>query len=276
MTSADLPEPDSDELKALLRETEQQVIYRLLYERRDDPPTMTEIEAFYADQAGGAHAQTGRRLRDMYAIFDMKPERRDGVWVYPLRGRATSKPSTTTRRKGISARVRGEVLSSKRCVQCGKTPADDHVKLEVDHKIPHSWGGTDDIENLQPLCTQCNHDKQAFYSSMDPFEDQIRAATQHKEPHRRIGELLKAFHAADVEAPAQVVSVVASMHQYQDDWQRRMRELRVLGWDYTTSKRKENGRMMSYYRLTAFADWPDGNIRAEIERLKKAKKNPAG
>ncbi|MFK0649315.1 MULTISPECIES: HNH endonuclease [Dermacoccus] len=41
------------------------------------------------------------------------------------------------------------------------------MKLEVDHKIPHSWGGTDDIENLQPLCTQCNHDKQAFYSSIE-------------------------------------------------------------------------------------------------------------
>lgn len=143
------------------------------------------------------------------------------------------------------------------------------MKLELDHKIPLSWGGTDHTENLQPLCTQCNHDKQAFYSSMDPFEEEIRAAAQHMDPHRRIGELLKAFHAAGVEAPSRVISVVASMHQYQDDWQRRLRELRVLGWDYKTSRRKENGRMMSYYRLTTFTDWPEGDIRAEIERRKK-------
>ena len=146
------------------------------------------------------------------------------------------------------------------------------MKLEVDHKIPHSWGGTDDIENLQPLCTQCNHDKQAFYSSLDPFEEQIRAATAYMEPHRRIGELLKAFHAAGVDAPSQVVGVVASMHQYQEDWQKRMRELRELGWDYETIKRKENGRIRSYYRLTAFTDWPDGNIAAEIKRREHAKK----
>lgn len=272
MTLDELPEPDSTELSAVLRGKEQQVIYRLLHARRDDPPTMTEIEEFYAKEAGEAHAHTGRRLRDMYSIFDVKPEQRNGKWVYPLRGWATKKPANAAGRKGFSARVRGEVLSAKRCAQCGKTPIEDHVKLEVDHKIPHSWGGTDEIENLQPLCTQCNHDKQAFYSSMDPFEEQIRAATAHMEPHRRIGELLKAFYAADVAVPSQVVAVVASMHQYQDDWQKRMRELRELGWNYTTCKRKENGRIMSYYRLTEFTEWPEGNIRAEISRREKAKK----
>ncbi|MCT1448682.1 HNH endonuclease [Brevibacterium casei] len=272
MTLAELPEPDSTELSEVLRRKEQQVIYRLLHTRRDDPPTMTEIEEFYAKQTGSAHAHTGRRLREMYSIFDVKPEQRDGRWVYPLRGWATKNPAKAAGRKGISARVRGEVLNAKRCAQCGKTPGEDHVKLEVDHKIPHSWGGTDEIENLQPLCTQCNHDKQAFYSSMDPYEEQIRAATAHLEPHRRIGELLKAFYAADVEVPSQVVAVVASMHQYQDDWQKRMRELRKLGWDFTTSKRKENGRMMSYYQLTKFTEWPEGSIRAEITRREKAKK----
>jgi hypothetical protein len=273
MTAADLPAPDSEELKTLLRETEQQVIYRLLYNRRHDPPTMTEIAAFYAEESGRAHAQTGRRVRGMYTTFDMKPELRDGVWVYLLRGLAAEGEAAPKMSRRISARVRGEVLSSKRCAQCGKTPSEDHVKLEIDHKIPHSWGGTDDIENLQPLCVKCNHDKQAFYSSMDPFEEQIRAATQHMEPHRRIGELLKAFHSAGVEAPAQVIQVVASMHQYQEDWQKRTRELRVLGWDYVTSKRKENGRIRSYYQLTAFTDWPEGSISAEIKRREAAKRH---
>lgn len=50
-----------------------------------------------------------------------------------------------------------------------------------------------------------------------------------------------------------------------------MRELRELGWDYDTIKRKEDGRMRSHHRLTAFTDWPDGDIEAEIKRREKAK-----
>lgn len=272
MCIPDLPMPDSEQLKDLLRETEQQIVYQFLYERRDDPPTMTEIEAFYSEKSGAAHAHTGRRLRGMYAIFDVKPERRNGVWVYPLRGWASQDAGASSRRGKITPRVRGEVLSANRCAQCGKTPVEDNIKLELDHKIPLSWGGTNDIENLQPLCVQCNHDKQAFYSSMSPYEEQIRAATAHMEPHRRIGELLKAFHAAGADAPSQVVGVVASMHQYQEDWQRRMRELRELGWDYKTIKRKEKGRIRSYYRLTAFTNWPDGNIAAEIKFRERSEK----
>ena len=130
---------------------------------------MTEFEAFYAEQASDAHARTGRRVRDMYGIFDVEPERRNGRWIYPLRGWATKTPADAAGHKGISALVHGEVLSAARCAQCGNTPADDHATLEVDHKIPHSWGGTDDIENLLPLCTHCKHDKQTFYSSMGPF-----------------------------------------------------------------------------------------------------------
>ena len=269
MTERELPEPESEELRELIPREELRSLYAFLYARRDDPPTMVEIRENAAARTGESHSQTDRRVRELRKWFIL-PARPDGQhrYVYVLEGPADTEASGRT----ISARVRGEVLSSQRCAQCGKTPLEDHVKLEVDHKIPQSWGGTDDIENLQPLCTECNHAKQAFYSSMDPFEDQIRAATQHMEPHRRIGELLKAFHSADMEVPAQVVGVVASIHQYQDDWQKRMRELRELGWDYQTIKRKKNGRMLSYYRLTTFTNWPEGNIAAEIKRREKARK----
>ncbi|EFV14125.1 HNH endonuclease [Segniliparus rugosus] len=273
MTEADIPDPDSDELRRLLTREDLRSLYAFLHERRERPPTMVEIREHAASARGASHAQTDRRVRELRGWFRLSAVRSGAAHVYSLEGRADQVQGG---RSGISSKVRGEVLSAKRCAQCGKTPAEDHVKLEVDHKIPHSWGGTDSIENLQPLCAQCNHDKQAFYSSMDPYESQIRAATEHREPHRRIGELLKAFHAAGVECPAQVIGVVASMHQHQDDWQKRMRELRELGWDYTTSKHKENGRVVSYYRLTAFTDWPDGSIRAEIARREKAKRGREG
>jgi HNH endonuclease len=41
------------------------------------------------------------------------------------------------------------------CCSCGRTPADG-VSLEVDHILPRSKGGTDDIDNLQTLCKKCN------------------------------------------------------------------------------------------------------------------------
>ena len=41
-----------------------------------------------------------------------------------------------------------------KCLLCG-VPATDAV-LHVDHIIPRSKGGTNDIENLQCLCEQCN------------------------------------------------------------------------------------------------------------------------
>ncbi len=41
------------------------------------------------------------------------------------------------------------------CCSCGRTPADG-VSLEVDHILPRSKGGTDNIDNLQTLCKKCN------------------------------------------------------------------------------------------------------------------------
>lgn len=271
MTSPDrpLPEPGSAELSAVVTREELRNLYTFLYERRDDPPTMVEIRANADAGREESHSQTDRRVRELRKWFLLPAVPRGRNHVYELRG---WNPGPISDNSGISAKVRGEVLSIKRCAQCGKTPLEDGVKLEVDHKIPQSWGGTDDIDNLQSLCTQCNHDKQAFYATLDPFEEQIRAATQHEEPHRRIGELLKAFAAADAEAPAQVVGVVASMRQYQEDWQKRMRELRVLGWDYTTRKARENGRVVSYYTLTKWTEWPEVDIAAEIRRSERAAK----
>jgi len=41
-----------------------------------------------------------------------------------------------------------------RCAKCKK-----RKKLTVDHKIPLSKGGTNWIDNIQPLCMQCNCSK---------------------------------------------------------------------------------------------------------------------
>lgn len=44
-----------------------------------------------------------------------------------------------------------------KCLSCGITPQ----RLTVDHVIPISLGGSNNIENIQPLCKSCNSKKQA-------------------------------------------------------------------------------------------------------------------
>lgn len=55
--------------------------------------------------------------------------------------------------------VRYQVLTAAkgRCALCGATNREQ--PLEIDHIIPRSRGGTNDLENLQVLCGPCNRSK---------------------------------------------------------------------------------------------------------------------
>lgn len=61
------------------------------------------------------------------------------------------------RRKGIPGKVKLAVMErdNYKCQMCGAT-VDDGIKLHIDHIIPISKGGTNDIDNLQVLCHKCN------------------------------------------------------------------------------------------------------------------------
>ena len=52
-----------------------------------------------------------------------------------------------------------------KCLWCGKTG----VKLTVDHVLPVSKGGTNYIDNIQPLCDHCNKSKNARIIDFRPF-----------------------------------------------------------------------------------------------------------
>ena len=62
-----------------------------------------------------------------------------------------------TQRNPIPAALRHEVFKRDNytCQECGAS----RRPLEVDHIIPVSQGGTDEMDNLRTLCLRCNRDK---------------------------------------------------------------------------------------------------------------------
>ena len=63
------------------------------------------------------------------------------------------------RTRHISTTVRYAVLNrdNNRCLACGATAKE--TQLQVDHIIPFSQGGSNEIDNLQTLCVDCNRGK---------------------------------------------------------------------------------------------------------------------
>jgi len=265
--SNDPPEPGSSALAKLGLDPAHRIIYDFLWHRRDNPPSMVEIGRYVAEAAGEDQSQTGRRVRDLYDRFDIQKISHGKRPLYKLVG-VLSAPRRST--GGISERVRAVVLAPKRCAQCGRTPMGDGIKLEVDHIIPRNWGGSDDISNLQPLCEACNRGKKDLYSDFDPDADRIRVAVTLPEPHKRIGETLRAFYPSP--APSDVLAVVASAISFQEDWQKRLRELRSIGWNYTVKRETVFGRVKTFYTLSQWAPWPDGPVRKAIDKAEKQAK----
>lgn len=65
----------------------------------------------------------------------------------------------TKRSRYISASTRVDVLrrDNHRCVFCGVSAK--KAELQIDHIIPFSKGGSNQIDNLQTLCINCNRGK---------------------------------------------------------------------------------------------------------------------
>lgn len=269
-----LPEPGSDDLAAIVTDAATRDIYSLLYRRRDNPPTMVEIRAYMNDKQGEDHSQTDRRVRSLRERgFDLPAIQQGSEHRYVLKGWRPGGARTT--RPYISEKRRAQVLAPQRCAQCGKTPLEDGVKLVVDHKVPQEWGGGDEAENLQPLCEECNGGKKSWFATYNSHADEIQKAINHDEVHRRIGELLKAFEGEWIYT--ELIGIVASAQAFQEDYQKRLRELRTLGWQIPVQKRYgESARVRTYYKCTHWEPWPQGPIITEIRRLEKARKAARG
>lgn len=80
-------------------------------------------------------------------------------WWWNKFGGNFSPKSNRRNRAPISRALRHEVFkkSNYTCAECGKT--NKETILCVDHIIPVSQGGTDELDNLQCLCEECNQAK---------------------------------------------------------------------------------------------------------------------
>lgn len=110
-------------------------------------------------------------------------------------------------RKAIPKKIREQVKAKfgGKCGYCGELPD----KLQVDHIVPVEFGGTDDIENLNPACFACNNYKNVLSveSMRKHLQEQVTRArktsvnfrlaerygqlTVHEKPIKFYFELLK-------------------------------------------------------------------------------------
>ena len=263
-----LPLPDSIELDELGITGNHRILYDYLHERRDFPPTMQEMREHVARLTGKSDEQLDRRKRDLHKTFAIEAKRwTDRQVRHQLVGWADIiNPNAHI----ISKKVRFQVLQSGRCNKCGRTAEDDGVKLVVDHVIPQKWGGSNSISNLQPLCEDCNGGKKDYYGQFDLYASEIREAVNHDEPHRRIAMLLLAFHNDWV--PSELIGAVASAKQYQEDWQKRMRELRYFDWDIETRREGKRGeRVRVFYRAAKTTPLPSSSLSEITRRIERVR-----
>ncbi len=75
------------------------------------------------------------------------------------RRKASTDNGISSRSRYIPPSVRVSVLhrDGSKCVFCGRTAK--QIELEIDHIIPFSKGGSNDLSNLQTLCIDCNRGK---------------------------------------------------------------------------------------------------------------------
>lgn len=264
-----LPEPESEQLAALLEEGSVRLVYGLLYRRRRNPPTASEIGFFLNAAAAAAGISADRAIRTLETHFDIAEIGMGREKRYELRGWAARGPAEG--RPSLSPRRRAQALASGICGMCGKSVEHHRVVLEAELRVPPEWGGTTDPENLWALCEECLKGRRQYLDTYASYSEQIQHAASFDEPQRRIGELLLALR--DEWVPSELIGIVASAKEFQGDYERRIRDLRALGWDYET--RKDYGqaaRVKVYYRLVRSAPWP-ANIRAAITAAENRRKD---
>jgi 5-methylcytosine-specific restriction enzyme A len=77
------------------------------------------------------------------------------IQVYRQQGKQLEAVTKKKVRRGIDKDIRAHILKRDNytCQNCGRT---DCCSPHIDHIKPVALGGTNDLENLQVLCANCN------------------------------------------------------------------------------------------------------------------------
>ncbi len=210
-------------------------------------------------------SQFGRRRRDLHQFYIIDKKREGSRILYVFRGEKANPLDA----EPISSRLRTLALHSAhgRCQMCGQTIERHQITLVIDHKIPRDWGGKTSPDNLWAICEKCNHGKKNLFASMD--SPAIRRAMVCESVHVRIGELLKGVGIGNSTSSFFIEFVARD----QDDWHKRLRELRYLNWVIVASRQKmANGRVQSSYTLRRFTEWPP-NPTKWLRRFEEARRH---
>lgn len=120
------------------------------------------------DEEHSSYGYDFRTFVEMLSVnefrFELLVEKCIFELIKPLQYQWFEKPKKKRnkyKRKPISGRLRQDVFmrDNYTCQICGANRYKDNAKIEVDHIIPVSKGGTNDINNLQTLCRRCNREK---------------------------------------------------------------------------------------------------------------------
>ena len=197
---------------------------------------LEELNAICAN--AGLH-HWDRVIRNLIqAGYDIENKR--GCW-YKMRSLDVS--PTATKRGSISKKLRYLVFERDNytCQACGRTPAQDGVKLSPDHIIPVDWGGATELENLQALCRECNEGKQAWVSGEDAAV--MKEVSKQTNAEDRLRVYFEAH--ANEEISVDRLAVVAKTRE----WTRQIRYLKPH-WNMKIEyrpKNKKQGRKKDAY-----------------------------
>ena len=237
-----------------------EISLRILEVMKQRPQGVSEGEIREILQIAPAEqANFGRRRRELNYLHIIEKRQEGPKVLYVYKGPREKARDTSQ----INIRLRAQALhlARGRCSNCGRTVEKHNIVLVVDHKVPREWGGLTEPDNLWAICEDCNAGKKNYFQSVDA--DWMRGVMKNKDVRVRLGDTLKAFKGEPVDAAT--LEFVAN----QDDWKKRIRDLRYLGWDVRAStKRMQNGRVRSFYRLVKAQPWPE-NPSAVIQKYER-------
>ena len=209
-----------------------------------------QIRSNFPDDPG-IQQHLDRRVRELRKYYDVSLEKGGRYVLKGLRSEPTADSGV------ISARLRAAVLNLAhgRCQMCGKTVAEDGIKLQADHKVPLNWGGETTLDNLWALCQLCNGGKRDFFSTFDDAE--MKQIVGMESVYERIAEMLRLHLGKPV--PSWLLAFVANVNDFQEDWQKRLRELRypVIGMKIKATRSKTpSGKWQAAYMLEEWKQLP--------------------